>query len=115
MQNVRYQKYMVREISVVFLAIYTLILVVGICRLGQGPEAYDGWLQALQSPVSIIFHLLTLALVSYHMVTWFAATPKAMPPLRVRGERVTPELIIKANYIVWILVSLVIIILAAVV
>ena len=115
MQNVRYQKYMIREISVVFLAIYTIILVVGVIRLGQGPEAYDGWLQALRNPLSILFHLLTLALVSYHMVTWFAATPKAMPPLRVRGERVTPELIIKANYVVWIVVSLVVIFLAVVV
>jgi fumarate reductase subunit C len=111
MQNVRYQKYMIREISVVFLAIYTIILVVGIMRLTQGQAAYEGWLEALKSPVSIIFHIVTLLMVGYHMVTWFAATPKAMPPIRMGGERISAELIVKANYAVWAVVSLFIIIL----
>ena len=112
MQHVRYQKYMIRESSAIFLIIYGIILTVGLMRLGQGPEAFNGWLDALKSPLAIIFHLLALGTVGYHMVTWFAATPKALPPIRRGGERIPAETIVKANYAVWAVVSLFVIILA---
>lgn len=115
MQNLRYQKYMIRELSSVFLAIYTIIITVGIVRLAQGEADYNGWLAALASPGAVVFHLVTLALVSYHMVTWFEATPKAMPPLRMGGKKVPAEAIVRANYAVWAVVSIVILILAVVV
>ena len=36
----RYQHYMLHEISSIFVAIYTGILIVGLFRLAQGPEAW---------------------------------------------------------------------------
>ena len=114
MHNLRYQKYMARECSVVFLAIYTVIIVVGIIRLSQGSEAYNGWLDVLSSPFSIIFHVVALIAVGYHMVTWFEAAPKAMA-VKLRGEKVPAETIIKAQYAAWAVVSVVLIILAVVV
>ncbi len=112
MQHVRYQKYMLRESSAVFLVIYTIILVVGVMRLSQSEAAYNGWLEALQHPLAILFHIVALLVVGYHMVCWFGATPKAMPPIRRGGERISAETIIKVNYAVWAVVSLFVIILA---
>ncbi|MES4792525.1 MAG: fumarate reductase subunit C, partial [Chloroflexota bacterium] len=61
----------------------------------------------LKSPVSIVLHLVTLAMVVYHTVTWFSATPKAVALWR-NEERVGPGPIIAANYIAWVIVSAVI-------
>ena len=56
----RYLRYMAREITCVFIAVYTALLVIGVLRLSQGREAYEAFLLALASPASIVFHLLAL-------------------------------------------------------
>ena len=75
----RYLRYMVREFSCLFIGGYALLMVVGLMRLSQGPAAWQGFLQALQAPASIAFHLVALAFSTYHSVTWFNLTPKAIP------------------------------------
>ncbi|MBI2317635.1 MAG: fumarate reductase subunit C, partial [Betaproteobacteria bacterium] len=46
-RNPVFLRYMAREASAVFLAIYAVILLVGVFRLSQGAAAYDAWLAAL--------------------------------------------------------------------
>jgi fumarate reductase subunit C len=106
-------RYMAREITCIFIAIYTVILIVGLARLTQGPEAYQGFLAALRSPVSIAFHFAALLFSLYHSFTWFNLAPKAMP---VRaGERVLPHgLIAGAHYLLWLLVTIIVLWLAGV-
>jgi fumarate reductase subunit C len=108
-----YRNYMIREASSIFLGIYTVILLVGLVRLLQGPEAYGAWLEALRSPLSILFHLAALALCGYHTVTWFAATPKAMR-LQFGKEKVPDKLIVQAHYAGAAVISLVVLIMAIV-
>jgi fumarate reductase subunit C len=111
--NSRYKSYMLHEISAVFVAIYTLILIVGILRLGEGPEAWQGWLDGVTSNLGILFHVAALAFAVIHTTSWFKAVPQAM---RIqRGEEIVPgKLIIGAHYGVWAVVSLFVIILAGV-
>jgi fumarate reductase subunit C len=40
--HARYKKYMLHEVSSIFVAIYTIILIVGLFRLGSGPLAWQG-------------------------------------------------------------------------
>lgn len=95
-RNPYFVRYMIREGSSVFLAIYSLILLVGLLRLSQGEAAWDGWRAALTSPWSILFHWLALLTVSYHAWTWWKVAPKTAPDLRV-GGRPFPEMLITAG------------------
>ena len=95
-RNPYFVRYMIREGSSVFLAIYAVILLVGLYRLMQGEAAYDAWRGALRSPLSILFHWLALLTVSYHAYTWWKVAPKTAPDLRL-GGRPLPESIITAG------------------
>jgi fumarate reductase subunit C len=95
-KNPFYVRYMIREASSVFLAIYTVTLLVGLARLAQGEAAYEAWRTALTSPVSLAFHWLALATVGYHAYTWWRVAPKTAPDLRI-GGRPLPEMVITAG------------------
>ena len=53
-RNPYFVRYMIREGSSVFLAIYTIILLVGLYRLTQGQAAWEGWLAAMTRPISLL-------------------------------------------------------------
>jgi len=95
-RNPYYVRYMIREASSVFLAIYTVILLVGLLRLAQGEAAYEAWRAALTSFGSVAFHSLALLTVGYHAYTWWKVSPKTLPDLRFAG-RPLPELVITAG------------------
>jgi fumarate reductase subunit C len=107
----RYTFYMVRELTCVFIGAYVFVLLFGLFRLSQGPAAYGAFVDALQNPFAIVFHLLALAFALFHTVTWFGLTPKAMP-LRL-GEKTVPGMaIILAHYAVWLVISAALLLLA---
>ena len=95
-RNPYFVRYMIREGSCVFLAIYTIILLVGLYRLTQGEAAWNAWREALTSTPSILFHWLALLTVSYHAYTWWKVAPKTAPDLRL-GGRALPESLITAG------------------
>lgn len=92
-KNPYFVRYMIRESSSVFLAIYAVILLVGLLRLTQGEAAYEAWRVALTSPLSILFHWLALLTVGYHAYTWWKVSPKTAPDLFIAGRPI-PELAI---------------------
>ena len=92
-RNPYFVRYMIREASSLFLAIYAVILLVGLYRLTQGPAAWDAWRAALTSPISLLFHWLALLTVGYHAYTWWKVAPKTAPDLRLGGKPL-PEMII---------------------
>jgi fumarate reductase subunit C len=90
-------RYMAREVTAVFVAAYAAVLLVGLVRLGHGEAAYDAWLQALKSPLSLLFHLILLATFIYHTWSWFNIMPKTMPMIFVGGKRLQPGTITGAG------------------
>lgn len=100
----RYTRYMIRELTCVFIGAYAGLLLVGLWRLSQGRAAFEAFLDAVQSPLGIAFHGLVLLFALYHMATWFGLTPQAMP-LRVGERKVPGPAIVAAHYLVWIVVS----------
>ena len=107
----RYVRYLLREFSCLFIAGWTLMMVWGLKQLAEGPAAWAAFLQWLTSPASIVFHLLTLGFATYHSITWFNLTPKALP-LQM-GESFVPDSVISgAHFAGWAVVSLAILLLA---
>jgi fumarate reductase subunit C len=96
----RYLRYMVRELSCLFIGGWTLLMVWGLKQLAEGPVAWAAFLELLRSPASIAFHLLALAFATYHSITWFNLTPKALP--LQRGEEFVPDAAISgAHFAAW--------------
>lgn len=105
-KNPFYVEYMVHEGTALFVAAYAITLLVGLVRLGQGPEAWAGWLEAMKSPLSIVFHLALLVAIAYHALTWFKLFPLTMPPIVVNGKRVEPNVVVSAGWTAAIVAAL---------
>jgi fumarate reductase subunit C len=88
-----YLAYSIRELSGVAVALYGGILLAGLVCLWRGPEAYAVYRHILASPASMLVHLLLLAAVLWHVVTWFRILPKTLPKLVLRGRLVSQQLI----------------------
>ena len=88
-----FMRYLVMEATSILVAIYALILLVGLFRLSQGEAAYNEWLAALQSPLSVGLHVLILLVFVYHTWSWFKIMPKTLPTFYFRGERVPQPVI----------------------
>ncbi|MBK5206653.1 MAG: hypothetical protein JJD98_14980, partial [Polaromonas sp.] len=88
----RYMRYMAREVTCIFIGIYTIILLVGLARLSEGQAPYEAFLAALRQPLSIVFHVLALAFSLYNSFTWFNVAPKALP-IQV-GENFMPDSVV---------------------
>src|SRR4051794_40065933 len=76
LQKKSYTLFMLRELTAVFAAGYAIFLIVLVSRASQGPAAFDALVASLSSPLSIVLHLLVLAMVLYHAYTWFSLLPK---------------------------------------
>jgi fumarate reductase subunit C len=98
-----WMQFMVRELSAVFVGGYALLLLVMVSKANDA-SALEECVASLRSPLWVVLHLITLAMVIYHTFTWFQLTPQAMPVWRGE-ERVNPKLIIAANYVAWVAVS----------
>ena len=90
-KNPYFVEYMIHESTALFVAAYCLVLLVGVIRLGQGEAAWNGWLAAMQSPLSVLCHLVLLAGAVYHTYSWFKILPITMPPVIVGGKKMAPE------------------------
>ena len=83
-------RYMAREVTVLLVAAYAVVLLAGLVRLSQGEAAFNGWLQYLKTPWMLVFHLIVLAVFCYHTWSWFNIMPKTMPIIFLGGKRLQP-------------------------
>ena len=113
LQNYHLVLFMIRELTSVFVAGYAIFLMVLLGRHGQGRAAFQQFYEGLKSPVSIVLQLITLAFVVYHSVTSFNAAPVLMTVWRGE-EKLDPRFIVAANYALWAVVSVLILVVAVV-
>lgn len=102
-----YLKFILREISSIFVAWFVIETLLQINALIDGPEAWIEMQDFFAKPVVIAINVVSLFFVIFHAVTWFNLAPKAMA-VRVGGKRVPGILIAGPQYIAWIVVSIVI-------
>jgi fumarate reductase subunit C len=113
LQHRRYVAYMVRELTSLFIGIYSAVLVMGLVSLAQGQSAWDSFLMTLSSTPGVLLQLVCLLFATYHSVTWFALSPKAMA-VTVKGQPLSAKTIVRIHYAAWAAVSLVVLIAAGV-
>lgn len=87
-RNPYHRRYMMREATAVFVTLYAANLLLGLFCLQQGEASYNAWLNAMRSPLAVLFHLIAFAALCYHTWTWFKVMPKTMPNLPVAAEKV---------------------------
>ena len=101
-----YLKFVLRELSSIFVAWFVVLTLLQLRCLSQGPEAYARWQEWMRNPFLIAGNVVTLFFVLLHTVTWFNLAPRAMA-VRVAGKRVPALLIAAANYLAWAVVSVI--------
>ena len=99
-------RYMAREVTAIGVALYALILCVGVVCLALGESAWNGWLTALRSPASLVLHALLLIAMIVHAQSWFEIMPKTMPMIFVGGRRLAARTITRTGWAATALVTL---------
>ena len=97
-------RFILRELTSLFVAFYALGLVWLVRALAEGPAAYAAFLEALQTPAALVFNAFGFAMLLFHSVTWFNLAPKAMV-VQVGERRLPGALIAGGNYAAWLVVS----------
>jgi fumarate reductase subunit C len=90
-------RYMVREATALAVAVYAIVLTVGLVCLARGEAAWNAWLQALRSPWSLALHAVLLVAMIVHTQSWFEIMPKTMPPVVIGGRRLAASTITRAG------------------
>ena len=103
----RYLKFVLREISSVFVALFVVMTLLQVRALTQGPEAYARFQEWLRSPLALTASAISFFFVLFHAITWFNLAPTAIV-VRVGGRRVPDLVITAANYAAWVFASAVI-------
>jgi fumarate reductase subunit C len=93
-----FMRYMAREFTAVAVLAYAIVLTVGLVRLAQGQAAWEGWAQALRSPVSLVLHTIVLACLLLHAKTWFEIMPKTLPAMFIGSRRVPARFITRMGF-----------------
>jgi fumarate reductase subunit C len=104
-RNPYFVRYMVREATAVAVGVYAIVLTVGVVRLAQGEAAWNGWLQALRSPWSLLLHVVLLVAMIVHARSWFEIMPKTMPMIVVGGRRLAAQTITRVGWSVTVAAS----------
>ena len=105
-------RYMVREATALAVLAYAVVLTLGVVRLAQGEAAWNGWLDALRSPASLLLHAVLFVAMVIHAKSWFEIMPKTMPMLFVGGRRVAASTITRIGWAATVLASVVLFALA---
>lgn len=98
-----YLSYMMRELSSLFIGIFSLIMVMGLFRLSQGAIEFNAWINTIWN-FGLIGSLVIFIFAVYHSYTWFIVTPKAMP-IKFAGKRVSAAVIVGAHLLLWLAAS----------
>jgi fumarate reductase subunit C len=99
-----YTRFVLREISSVFVALFAGVTLMHVRAVKAGPEAYARLLEWLGTPAVLAVNALAFAFVLFHAVTWFNLAPRAMT-LRLGGKKVPDAVVAASNYAGWIVAS----------
>jgi fumarate reductase subunit C len=100
----QYLKFILRELSSVFVGLVVVMTLLQLRALRGGPEAYVRFQRWLSSTAIIAISVISLFFVFFHTITWFNLAPTAMAA-RIRGKRLPNWLIAAPNYAVWVVAS----------
>jgi fumarate reductase subunit C len=115
MANARYRRYMLREVTCLLVAVYSLLMIWALAALSSGsPDRWTAFLDAQQNTAMVVFHTIALVYYLVYMTfDWFKLAPKAMP-VQLGENRLPDRFIVIGHYLAWIIVTLFVLWLAGV-
>jgi fumarate reductase subunit C len=99
-----YAKFVLRELTSVFVALCSFATLWLIVELSRSPEAWSRAMAVLRSPLAVLLSIITLVALLYHSLTWFSLAPSAMV-VRTGGRRLPDAMVSGAHYAAWIVIS----------
>lgn len=99
-----YTKFVLRELTSVFVVLFAVVTLWQLRALSAGPEAYAQFVARLRSPFFLVLHGFAMLFILFHSITWFNLAPKAIV-VRLRGKRVPDFFIRGGNYAAWLVAS----------
>lgn len=96
--------FVLRELTSVFVAFVSLVLLFTVKSVARGPESYERFLHRMSNPFLLGLSVLALVFVLFHTITWFNLAPKAIV-VRVGGKRLPDWAVAASNYAAWVVVS----------
>jgi fumarate reductase subunit C len=99
-----YVKFILRELSSIFVAWFVIYLLLLVRAIGRGEEAYRSFLALSAHPVMLTINVVTFLFITFHALTWFAVAPQAIVA-HLGKKKVPPILIAASHYGAWIAVS----------
>jgi fumarate reductase subunit C len=100
LQRGSYLKFILRELSSIFVAWFVVFLLLLVRAVSQGEAAYQQFLEWSAHPAVVLLNLVSLLFLVFHSVTWFNLAPQAMV-VHVGKARVPGTLIAASNYLAW--------------
>ena len=104
--NRRYELYMIREWTSLFVALYSLLIIYGLSLWANGTPA--DFLNFLKNPAVIGFSLVALVFTMVHAVTWFWLLG-AVAPVKIGRSHTKPWQALILNLILLVIISYVVI------
>ena len=95
-----YVKFITRELTSPFVVYAVLLLLAQAWSLAQGQPQYQRFQDWLALGPVIAWHILVLAALIFHSITWLNLAPSALV-LRLRGARVPDGVIRAAHFGAW--------------
>ena len=99
-----YVRFILRELSSVFVAWFVVYLLLLVRAIAQGEAAYRAFLEFSCTPVMLALNGITFLFITFHAITWFAVAPQAIVA-HMGTKKVPPILIAGGHYGAWIVVS----------
>ena len=99
-----YVKFILRELSSIFVAWFVVYLLLMVRAVGRGEDAYRGFLQFSAHPVVLTVNVIAFFFIVFHALTWFAVAPQAIVA-HLGPKKVPPILIAASHYGAWVGVS----------
>ena len=99
-----YTKFILREISSVFVAWFVVYLLMVVRAVAAGEAAWTAFVAWSGEPVLLAINVVTFFFIVFHSLTWFAVAPQAIVA-HIGKKRVPSVLVAAGHYGAWAVVS----------
>jgi fumarate reductase subunit C len=101
LEKLSYAKFISRELTSLAVLYSATLLVIQVWTLARGRGTYERFSAWLESPAALALHLLVLAILVFHAITWLNLAPKALV-IRLGRRRVPDAVVVGAHYAAWL-------------
>lgn len=102
-----FRRFAARELTAVFAAAFSIVLLLFLSALSRGEESYEGFLRWLQLPGVVVLSSIIFVAMLYHAVTWFRLTAH-IQEIRLGPNAVPRGAVVAALFAIWVVASAVV-------